>query len=133
MQRQRRRDTGPEIALRRAMHRLGLRYFVHRQPLPGLRREADVVFPTAKVAVFVDGDFWHGCPLHAKPSHDVNGWYWDDKIASNKRRDADTNARLRAAGWEPLRVWECEIPAVAAARVAAVVRGRIVDSPHRPT
>lgn len=124
MQVQRRRDTAPELALRRELHRLGLRYFVHRRPLSDLRRQADIVFPTVKIAVFVDGDFWHGCPIHARQSHDVNGWYWNEKIASNKRRDADTDARLAAAGWEAVRVWECEIPGDAARRIAALVRRR---------
>ena len=121
-----RRDTGPEIALRRALHQRGLRYYVHRRPLPELRREADVVFPKAKLAVFVDGCFWHGCPAHGRRDHRTNGWYWPEKIERNKARDQDTDAKLRAAGWIPLRVWEHEKPESAAARVLSLWRERAV-------
>ena len=78
MSRVARRDTGPELALRRALHRSGLRYYVHRRPVPTLPRRADVVFPTQRVAVFVDGCFWHGCPEHGRREHRTNGWYWPD-------------------------------------------------------
>jgi len=121
-----RRDTGPEIALRRALHQRGLRYYVHRRPLPELRREADVVFPKAKLAVFVDGCFWHGCPAHGRRDHRTNGWYWPEKIERNKARDQDTDAKLRAAGWIPLRVWEHEKPESAAARVLSLWGERAV-------
>jgi len=121
-----RRDTGPEIALRRALHQRGLRYYVHRRPLPELRREADVVFPKAKLAVFVDGCFWHGCPAHGRRDHRTNGWYWPEKIERNKARDQDTDAKLRVAGWIPLRVWEHEEPESAAARVLSLWRERAV-------
>lgn len=124
MQLQRSHDTQPELAVRRAVHRLGLRYRVHRRPLPALRREADFVFGPAKVAVFVDGCFWHGCPDHGRRAHNVNGWYWPEKIARNRERDADTDARLSECGWMPVRVWEHEDPALAALRIAAVVRER---------
>ena len=80
------RDTGPEIVLRRALHQRGLRYYVHRRPLPELRRETDVVFPKAKLAVFVDGCFWHGCPADGRRDHRTNGWYWPEKIERNKAR-----------------------------------------------
>lgn len=94
MQGQRRTDTGPELAVRKAVHALGLRYFVHRRPLPALRRTADLVFPTEKVAVFVDGCFWHGCPEHGRGEVEQNTWYWPEKISSNMARDKDTNERL---------------------------------------
>jgi DNA mismatch endonuclease (patch repair protein) len=111
------------LALRRVLHGLGLRYLVHRRPLPGLRRSADVVFPRARVAVFVDGCFWHGCPEHGcRPK--VNDWYWQPKLASNQQRDADTNRQLEAAGWAVVRIWEHEDPQVAAQRVEALVRIR---------
>ncbi|MGQ0617216.1 MAG: very short patch repair endonuclease [Acidimicrobiia bacterium] len=121
---QRSADTAPELALRRSLHRLGLRYRVHRQPVPGLRRTADIVFGPARVAVFVDGCFWHGCPDHGRRHHEVNGWYWPDKIARNQARDADTDRRLAEDGWTVLRVWEHEAPADAAARIAGAVRSR---------
>jgi DNA mismatch endonuclease (patch repair protein) len=108
MSRLARRDTAPELALRKVLHRQGLRYFVHRRPLPEVRREADIVFPAAKVAVFVDGCFWHGCPEHGTRVHGTNAWYWPEKIERNRARDRDTNARLQRAGWTPVRVWEHE-------------------------
>ncbi len=108
MSRLARRDTAPEVALRRELHRLGLRYFVHRRPVPGLRREADIVFPRARMAVFVDGCFWHGCPEHGRREHRTNGWYWPEKIERNRRRDRDTDDQLEEAGWTVVRVWEHE-------------------------
>lgn len=105
MQANRGKDTRPEIALRRVLHARGLRYFVNKRPITSLRRTADLVFPTQRVAVFVDGCFWHGCPEH----HTVavtNADYWAEKLAENRRRDVDTNARLEEAGWLPLRIWE---------------------------
>ena len=121
MQAHRVRDTAPELGLRRALHAMGLRYRVDVQPLPGLRRKADIVFRGARVAVFVDGCFWHGCPEHGRREHRVNDWYWPEKIERNRRRDADTDARLQAAGWTVVRVWEHEAAAAAAERVARAV------------
>ena len=113
---QRRRDTKPELALRRELHRRGLRYFVDRAPQKGLRRRADVVFPRRKVAVYVDGCFWHSCPIHAtKPRN--NAQWWADKLAANVARDRDTDTRLRDEGWRVVRIWEHEDPVVAADRV----------------
>jgi DNA mismatch endonuclease (patch repair protein) len=115
---QRSHNTGPEVALRSALHRRGLRFRVHQRPLPDLRREADIVFRRAKVAVFVDGCFWHGCPEHGRRVHAANSWYWPDKIARNKARDLDTDQRLRNGGWRSVRVWEHEAPELAAAAIA---------------
>lgn len=120
MSRQATRDTGPELALRRELHGRGLRYFVHRRPLPGLRREADIVFPRSRVAVFVDGCWWHGCPDHGGQAR-TNGAFWSDKIEGNRIRDADTDERLAAHGWTSVRIWEHEPPTVAAARVEQVL------------
>lgn len=124
MQRQGRKDTAPELAVRREVHRRGLRYFVHRRPLPSLRRTADLVFPTERVAVFVDGCFWHGCPEHGQREVQENRWYWPEKIASNQRRDDDTNERLREQGWLPLRIWEHEDPVDAADRIEGALKQR---------
>jgi len=123
MQQQRNRDTGAELALRRALYAAGLRYRVHRQPLQGLRRTADIVFVAAKVAVFVDGCFWHGCPEHGRRQHQVNAWYWPAKIERNRQRDRDTDERLRAAGWRVIRLWEHTPPqdGVSAVRAALAV------------
>lgn len=124
MSRQRSRDTDPERALRSSLHRRGLRYRLHRRPVPGLRRQADIVFGPARVAVFVDGCFWHCCPDHAT-SPKANGAWWATKLAANVARDRDTDERLNAAGWTVVRVWEHEDPTAAAARIAELVRSRI--------
>jgi DNA mismatch endonuclease (patch repair protein) len=97
-----------------------LRYFVHRRPVPGLRREADLVFPRARVAVFIDGCFWHGCSDHGVAPR-VNSEYWASKLARNMARDEETNAALLVAGWSVVRVWEHENPTVAAAKVLEAV------------
>ena len=102
-----RRDTTPEMAIRREIHRRGLRYRVDA-PLPGMaRRRADILFTRAKVAVFVDGCFWHGCPIHGTQPKN-NGSWWHTKLEGNQARDRDTNARLQAEGWTVLRFWEHE-------------------------
>jgi DNA mismatch endonuclease, patch repair protein len=123
MQSNKSRDTKPELALRRAVHALGLRYRVGTKPLTGVRRTADLVFPTAKVAVFLDGCFWHGCPEHHTVAS-ANAKFWADKVSGNRARDRDTDARLEAAGWVSVRVWEHEDPVDAAQRVRVVVRAR---------
>jgi DNA mismatch endonuclease (patch repair protein) len=125
MQSNKSRDTKPELALRSALHALGLRYRVGAKPLAGLRRTADLVFPTAKVAVFLDGCFWHGCPEHHTVAA-ANAKFWADKVSGNRARDRDTDARLEAAGWASVRVWEHEDPREAAQRVEGVVRARRV-------
>lgn len=125
MQMQRTRDTEPEMALRRSLHAMGLRYRVDRPPLAGLRRRADLVFGGAKVAVFVDGCFWHGCPDHGNPRPATNAWYWPAKIEGNRARDRDTDRRLTEAGWLVLRLWEHEDPAEAARRVTGAVADRL--------
>ncbi|MFD4433878.1 very short patch repair endonuclease [Nocardia sp. NPDC058497] len=115
------KDTGPELALRRALYARGLRYRVTVRPLPQLRRTADIVFTTDRVAIFVDGCFWHGCPEHHRPAIRNSG-FWLQKIAANQDRDRDTSMRLREAGWTVIRVWEHEDPAVAAERIENTIR-----------
>ncbi|MGI5286168.1 very short patch repair endonuclease [Nonomuraea polychroma] len=115
------RDTAPELALRRAVHALGLRYRVGTRPMPGVRRTADLVFSRIKLAVFLDGCFWHGCSQHHSLAK-TNSAYWREKLRTNRERDADTDRRLREAGWSVIRVWEHENPEEAAQRVAAEVR-----------
>ncbi|WP_162910257.1 very short patch repair endonuclease [Azohydromonas sediminis] len=113
MARVRQRGTDVEIELRRALHALGLRYRL-QVPLPRKpRRVADIVFIGARVAVFVDGCFWHGCPLHATWPKE-NAGFWRAKIEANRARDADTTRRLRELGWEVIRVWSHEDPVEAA-------------------
>lgn len=122
MKAQKRANTLPEVLLRKEVHALGLRYRVCTKPVPGLRREADLVFATAKVAVFVDGCFWHGCPTHARATKSNTVW-WADKIAANKKRDDETTLQLTGLGWRVLRIWEHEQPKAAARRVELLVRG----------
>ncbi|MGV0070029.1 very short patch repair endonuclease [Mycobacterium colombiense] len=123
MQSNKGRDTKPELALRSACHALGLRYRVSARPLRGLRRTADLVFPTERVAVFLDGCWWHGCPQHHTVAA-TNAGFWADKVKGNMARDRDTDSRLHDAGWLSVRVWEHEDPAVAALRVRQAVLSR---------
>jgi DNA mismatch endonuclease, patch repair protein len=121
MSRTGRRDTKPEVELRRLLHARGLRYRIEQRVLAGVRRRADIVFPSARIVVFVDGCFWHGCPEHATwPKH--NAEFWREKIETNRRRDHDTDQRLAAAGWHTIHVWEHEDPRFAADRVEQLVR-----------
>ncbi len=124
MQKARTRDTAPEMALRSALHRLGLRFRVDRAPLSGVRRRADIVFTRAKVAVFVDGCFWHGCPIHGtRPKN--NAEWWREKIEANRRRDRETDALLRQAGWQVYRAWEHEGVGPIAHQIASAVKARV--------
>lgn len=121
MQAIRSRDTKPERLLRSLLHAQGLRYRVAARPLPALRRTADLVFRPARVAVFLDGCYWHGCPEHYVPPK-TNSGYWSEKVLGNIKRDRDTDAQLREAGWTVLRFWEHESPDVCAVKVADTVR-----------
>ncbi|WP_446725081.1 very short patch repair endonuclease [Nocardiopsis sp. N85] len=115
------RDTGPELAVRRLVHAAGLRYRVSARPVPTLRRTADLVFTRRRVAVFIDGCFWHGCPEHHTRAR-TNAAYWSEKVETNRSRDADTDRRLTEAGWTVLRFWEHEEPAEVAGRIVEAVR-----------
>ena len=117
----RRRDTSAEMAIRRLLHARGLRFRVDREVLPGTRRRADIVFVSARIVVFVDGCFWHSCPLHRTRPR-ANAAWWAAKLATNRRRDAETNRQLLEAGWLVQRVWEHEVPATAAARIETIMR-----------
>jgi DNA mismatch endonuclease (patch repair protein) len=123
MERQKGRDTKPERSLRSALHRRGLRFRVDQSILPDTRRRADVIFPRSKVAVFVDGCFWHGCPTHRTYPR-ANAEWWKAKIDANVERDRDTDRRLEAKDWLVIRVWEHQDLDVAASRIAKVVRQR---------
>lgn len=123
MQRVRQKNTSAESSLRRELRSLGLRYRVQVPVLTKPRRVADVTFIGPRVAVFVDGCFWHGCPEHVTwPKQNAD--FWRSKILTNRERDRDTDARLRADGWEVVRVWAHEAPSSAALRIAEIVEKR---------
>jgi DNA mismatch endonuclease (patch repair protein) len=104
MARVRTRDTAPEVALRRALWALGVRgWRLHAKDLPG---KPDIAFRRARLAVFVDGGFWHG---HPSVYHGQSGTFWDEKIARNRARDEHVNAELASAGWRVLRLWDFEV------------------------
>lgn len=114
------------MAIRRELHGRGLRYFVDKS-IPGVRRtRADIVFPTRKVAVFVDGCFWHRCPDHAT-NPKTNAAWWREKLDRNSQRDRETDGRLRELGWTVIRIWEHEDPSDAATRVEDMVRAEGAD------
>jgi len=106
MQANRRRDTKPELALRSALHRAGYRYRCDlRIDLSDSRVRPDIVFTRQKVAVFVDGCFWHCCPVHgARPK--VNQSYWSPKLGTNVERDRRNTSALEREGWKVVRIWE---------------------------
>jgi DNA mismatch endonuclease (patch repair protein) len=127
MQGNKARDTKPELAVRKLLHSRGLRYRVNFRPLPHLRRTADVVFTRQKVAVYIDGCFWHGCPAHyTRPASNTD--FWDAKVSRNKARDADTVRALKNEGWTCLRFWTHEHPERTAESIADVLSERIVDT-----
>ncbi|MDO3682799.1 very short patch repair endonuclease [Micromonospora sp. C28ISP2-4] len=121
MQRQRRKDTEPELALRRELHRAGLRYRIGLPVVGSPRRTIDIAFTRIKLAVFVDGCFWHGCPQHATWPK-ANAAWWEAKILKNRERDRETSRRLEQAGWTVIRIWEHEPAGSAASRLVGVVR-----------
>lgn len=123
MQRQRQKDTRPEMALRRELTRLGMRYRLQRRPEADLRARMDLVFLGPRVAVDVRGCFWHACPEHGtRPK--ANASRWQDKLAANVARDQRTVDELTRRGWAVVIVWEHEDMASAAEQVASVVRQR---------
>lgn len=123
MQANRGRDTGPELAVRRLLHADGLRFRVGIRPVVGLRRTADIVFTRSKIAVFIDGCFWHGCPVHAT-SPKTNSGYWSPKLLRNIERDLETTAAIRAEGWRVLRFWAHENPREVADAIEEEVKAR---------
>lgn len=123
MQANKRRDTKPELAVRSILHARGLRFRVDSAPFKGVRTRADIVFSKAKIAVFVDGCFWHGCPEHfISPKTNVN--YWSAKITKNRDRDERVDRIMSEAGWAVIHVWEHEDPESAADLVERSWRSR---------
>ena len=123
MGRVRRSGTGPELALRRALHRVGLRYRLRAgEGLPGT---PDIAFRRSRVAVFVDGCFWHSCPRH-RSTPKANAPFWQAKIERNRARDVRANRALRARGWTVVRVWAHDVDT----RIDRAV-GRVVKALYR--
>lgn len=127
MSRQTGRNTGPEMAVRKLLYAAGLRYRLHVK-VPGMpRRTIDIAFPGSKVAVFLDGCFWHGCPEHATHPK-ANAEWWRTKLQKNMVRDRETTDHLRADGWTVLRFWEHESPE-AIARTVSRIRDAVRNPP----
>lgn len=119
------RDTSPEVAVRRRIHAMGLRYRVDFAPIGG-RRRADIVFTKLRIAVFIDGCFWHGCPQHATlPKRNAD--YWVPKLRQNVQRDRETTTLLHEAGWTVLRFWEHEDADAVAQAIVDVVNTDSID------
>ncbi len=117
MRRTRKRDNGPELAVRRRLHAAGLRYRV-AYPVPGQRRRTiDIAFTRVRLAVFIDGCFWHSCPEHLQLPRANSAW-WMVKLQTNQLRDLSVTAQLEGMGWAVLRFWEHE-PADDVARAVA--------------
>lgn len=127
----RKRDTRPEVALRSALHRVGLRFRCDYPIQVAGRRpvRVDVAFTRARVAVFIDGCFWHCCPEHSNMPR-ANPSYWEPKLARNVQRDAQTEAVLADLGWHTIRVWEHEDPADAAKRVRKTLADLSTTAPR---
>ena len=105
---------------RSALHRKGLRFRVDAKPVKELNRRTDIVFRSAKLAVFVDGCFWHSCPIHGTQAK-ANAEFWRKKIKRNQERDVDTTKCLKRAGWKVIRVWEHEDPERASEKIYNIV------------
>lgn len=119
------RDTKPELLVRRALHARGFRFRVDLRPEPTLRTRADIVFTRRRIAVYIDGCFWHGCPIHGT-SPKANAEYWTPKLARNIERDLESTTALEQRGWVVLRFWTHEPVAGVVERIAAAVRGKDV-------
>ncbi|TVZ89377.1 very short patch repair endonuclease [Streptomyces sp. BK340] len=132
MSRQGSRDTAPEVAVRRLLHASGLRYRVN-VPVPGIpRRTIDIAFSKAKIAIFLDGCFWHGCPEHATQPKSNAEW-WRAKLDKNMARDLETTEHLTAAGWTVLRFWEHESAADVARHISASLASKRPLPPEHAT
>jgi DNA mismatch endonuclease, patch repair protein len=127
MRRTGRRDTAAEVAIRRELHRRGHRYRVDLRPSDRLRTRADIVFTRWRVAVFIDGCFWHGCPEHWTAPK-ANAAWWRQKIETNVARDRRTDTALTAQGWLVVRIWEHEDVRAAVARIEIALDDRRGDS-----
>ena len=118
------KNSTPEIKLRRSLYAIGLRYRLHRKELPG---KPDIALGPSKVAVFVDGCYWHNCPEHGTIPKNNSEW-WKEKFQRNRERDSRNDALLREMGWLPIHVWEHEDPDEAACKIGGIVKNRIDGS-----
>ena len=124
------KDSKPELRLRKAIYGLGFRYRLHRKDLPG---KPDIAFGPAKVAVFVDGCFWHNCPEHGTIPKNNREW-WLEKFQRNRERDTLKDEQLKEMGWLPVHVWEHEDPDTAARNIKELVKERLrkgLKTPNR--
>ena len=119
------RDLKPEVLIRQQLHRLGLRYRIHRKDLLG---KPDITFRPSKVAVFVDGCFWHNCPEHGTILKNNRAW-WLEKFQRNQERDKRKDEQLKEMGWLPIHVWEHEDPDTAARNIKELVKKRLRKGP----
>jgi DNA mismatch endonuclease (patch repair protein) len=115
------RNSKPELLIRTQLHAKGLRYRLHRKDLPG---KPDIVFGPSKVAVFVDGCFWHNCPEHGTIPKNNREW-WKEKFQRNRERDIRKDRQLKEMGWLPIHVWEHEDPDTAARNIDQLVKERL--------
>ena len=126
----RKRDNGPEMAVRRLLHARGARYRVCFRIPEQRRRTIDIAFVRARLAVYIDGCFWHGCPEHLHMPKANSDW-WVAKLAMNQARDASATAQLRSLGWTVLRFWEHESPEEVVRQVVATLEARTQGRPPR--
>jgi len=117
MKQQLRRDTKPEMAVRQQLHALGIRYRVDVKLEPDLRTRGDIAWHGLRLAVFIDGCFWHGCPIHATAPK-ANADWWREKLDANIIRDRRADDALRDRGWTVLRFWEHDAPEAIAAEIS---------------
>lgn len=120
MSRQPTRDTQMEVMIRKELFRKGFRYRKQYRVPGAVRRTIDIAFPGKKLAIFIDGCFWHGCPTHGVQPRNNAAW-WRNKLDRNIIRDRETDALLSASGWRVLRVWEHESVPEAVARIAIMI------------
>jgi DNA mismatch endonuclease (patch repair protein) len=125
------RETGPERIVRGFLHQCGLRFQNDRRPIPNLRCTADLVFPGARLCLFVDGCFWHGCPVHFRVP-DSNSAWWAEKIEANRVRDRRNDAVLARDGWKVIRIWEHQVSGPYLAKLEAIIRKRVQKMRARP-
>lgn len=117
------RDTAAEKAVRSALHRRGLRFRIDTKPIKELNRRADIIFRPERIAIFIDGCFWHGCPMHGTQAK-ANAEFWRLKIKRNQERDLDTTKKLEECGWKVIRIWEHEDPEEAAQKIYNLIKDK---------